>query len=170
MCVMLFFFSPSLPFFYSLSILAGGYYTIEQTKSRLRIIVLNTNFMRDHIKNTQTHSAAVRQRPGGGSSSSNDGGGGSSSGSSSAGIGNDASDLYGYGHGYGHHGGVHYRQAGHTGAIYGRIAGIEHDGNGGTVSALSGSGIEPESEKQWNWLEEVLEKSSRNKETVSAAQ
>ena len=36
--------------------------------------------------------------------------------------------------------------------------------NGGVVSALS---VTHESEKQWDWLEEVLAKSSRNKETVS---
>ncbi|KAG4079828.1 hypothetical protein HA402_014959 [Bradysia odoriphaga] len=83
----------------------GGYYTIEQTKSRLRIIVLNTNFMRHDGKYLQTHSAAVRQRPG----------------------------------------------ATHS--------------SGGTVSALSGSESH-ESQKQWDWLEEVLAKSNRNKETV----
>lgn len=38
------------------------------------------------------------------------------------------------------------------------------DGSGGVVSALS---VSHESEKQWEWLEEVLIKSSRNKETVS---
>lgn len=39
---------------------------------------------------------------------------------------------------------------------------------GGTVSALSGGGGEShEAQKQWDWLEEVLDKSSRNKETVS---
>jgi hypothetical protein len=37
--------------------------------------------------------------------------------------------------------------------------------NGGTVSALSGSSHE--SEKQWEWLEDVLVKSSKNRETVS---
>jgi hypothetical protein len=36
--------------------------------------------------------------------------------------------------------------------------------NGGVVSALS---VTHESEKQWEWLEEVLAKSHRNKETVS---
>lgn len=36
--------------------------------------------------------------------------------------------------------------------------------NGGVVSALS---VTHESEKQWEWLEEVLAKSTRNKETVS---
>jgi hypothetical protein len=38
--------------------------------------------------------------------------------------------------------------------------------DGGTVSALSGANSH-ESEKQWEWFEEVLAKSSRNKETVS---
>lgn len=37
--------------------------------------------------------------------------------------------------------------------------------DGGTVSALSGSSHE--AEKQWEWLESVLDKSKRNKETVS---
>lgn len=37
--------------------------------------------------------------------------------------------------------------------------------SGGTVSALSGSDYH-ESQKQWDWLEEVLSKSSRNNETV----
>lgn len=36
--------------------------------------------------------------------------------------------------------------------------------SGGVVSALS---VSHESEKQWEWLEEVLAKSTRNKETVS---
>lgn len=39
--------------------------------------------------------------------------------------------------------------------------------NGGTVSALSGAAHE--SEKQWEWLEETLAKSSKNKETVSCS-
>lgn len=38
------------------------------------------------------------------------------------------------------------------------------DSSGVVVSALS---VSHESEKQWEWLEEVLIKSSRNKETVS---
>lgn len=36
--------------------------------------------------------------------------------------------------------------------------------DGGIVSALS---VSHESEKQWEWLEDVLAKSNRNKETVS---
>jgi sphingomyelin phosphodiesterase acid-like 3 len=36
--------------------------------------------------------------------------------------------------------------------------------NGAVVSALS---VSHESEKQWEWLEDVLAKSNRNKETVS---
>lgn len=39
-----------------------------------------------------------------------------------------------------------------------------HTGEGGTVSALSGSSHE--AEKQWEWLESVLEKSKTNRETV----
>jgi hypothetical protein len=47
-------------------------------------------------------------------------------------------------------------QNGATGAIVGE--------NGAIVSALS---VSHESEKQWDWFENVLEKSARNKETVS---
>lgn len=42
---------------------------------------------------------------------------------------------------------------------------VAHDGNGGTVSALASSSHE--AEKQWEWLEMVLEKSKNNRETVS---
>lgn len=123
--------------------------------------------MRHDAKYPQTHSAAVRQQPGNGGNRGGSNGGGSS--------GSDSSD-YGY-HGYGHHGGGHYRQAtSGTGEriIYGRVGGAEHGGGGngnggggGTVSALSGGGVEHEAQKQWEWLDEVLAKSSRNKETVS---
>lgn len=44
--------------------------------------------------------------------------------------------------------------------------GLSGSSSGGTVSALSGSDYH-ESQKQWDWLEEVLNKSSRNDETVS---
>lgn len=149
-------------------VLSGGYYSIEQTKSRLRIIVLNTNFMRHDIKTSQqqqaAHSAPVRQRSG------NDGFAGGGSGGGGGGGGSDPSD-YGYHSSYGHH----YRQGGERQAgggggatIYGRVAGIEH--GGGTVSALSGSGgVDHEAQKQWEWLEDVLDKAQRNAETVSAA-
>lgn len=108
----------------------GGYYTIEQTKSRLRIIALNTNYMRHDVKYSQSHSAAIRQRPG------------------------DPNE-----HNYRYHHNNHYRSNG----INGYSTNV--DSHGGTVSALSG-GESHEAQKQWDWLEDVLAKSSRNKETV----
>ncbi|XP_031639378.1 acid sphingomyelinase-like phosphodiesterase 3b isoform X2 [Contarinia nasturtii] len=110
----------------------GGYYTIEQTKSKLRIIALNTNFMRHDIKYQQTHSSPIRQRP-------------------------SMSDLND--HNYRYHHGNHYRSNGINGYSAGNF-----DEHGGTVSALSGENHE--AQKQWEWLEAVLDKTSRNKETV----
>ncbi|XP_058462845.1 acid sphingomyelinase-like phosphodiesterase 3b [Malaya genurostris] len=155
----------------------GGYYTIEQTKSRLRIIALNTNYMRHDAKYSQSHSSAVKQRP-------------------------DGSIHYtgGIGHGYDrdHHMGLgkHYHRGysapggvgspggypvysdrrnsyssssivdgSSSGSSSSSISGSSSSSNGGHVSALSGSSSH-ESEKQWEWLEDVLAKSSRNKETV----
>lgn len=122
----------------------GGYYTIEQTKSRLRIIALNTNYMRHDVKQSQSHSAAVRQRPGS----------------------NGDSSEY---NNYHYHHNNHYRNNNHNGGYSSSSSGSStndrHSVGGGTVSALSGS--DHESQKQWDWLEEVLNKSSRNKETVS---
>lgn len=124
--------------------------------------------MRHDIKTSQqqpaAHSAPVRQRSGNDGFAGGGGGGGG---------GSDSSD-YGYHSSYGHH----YRQGGErqTGgggggggaSVYGRVAGVEH--GGGTVSALSGSGgVDHEAQKQWEWLEEVLDKAQRNAETVSAA-
>lgn len=48
--------------------------------------------------------------------------------------------------------------------ISGSSSGSSSGDNGAVVSALS---VTHESEKQWEWLEEVLAKSTRNKETVS---
>lgn len=45
-----------------------------------------------------------------------------------------------------------------------RVGSSNSGDNGGVVSALS---VTHESEKQWEWFEEVLAKSTRNKETVS---
>lgn len=127
----LIFFLLSLSLFaFKLANRSGGYYTIEQTRSRLRIVALNTNFMRHDVRMTQTNSAAIRQRPGSESSEHNN---------------------YRYHHGY------HYRSNGYNSAT-----GYEH---GGMVSALSGADSH-ESQKQWDWLEEVLAKSQRNGETV----
>uniref|UniRef100_A0A6B2E4C8 Putative acid sphingomyelinase 4 n=1 Tax=Phlebotomus kandelakii TaxID=1109342 RepID=A0A6B2E4C8_9DIPT len=112
----------------------GGYYTIEQTKSRLRIIVLNTNFMRhDPLKFTQSHSAASRQRPGSG----------------------DSSEHTNY---YYHHGNYYH---GSNNGYYAAVPATD----GGQTRALSGAESH-ESQRQWEWLEAVLVKSSRNKETV----
>ncbi|KAM7358405.1 acid sphingomyelinase-like phosphodiesterase 3b isoform 2-T6 [Cochliomyia hominivorax] len=153
----------------------GGYYSIEQTKSRLRIIALNTNFMRHDPKYSQSHLAAVRQRMP--SNTMNNGGNGMGGG----GMGSDSTEYKNYyyhhnnmhqhhghasdwsssGHGYGynsHHrginvmpGGMHYNMNGMDG--------------GGRVSALS-EFENQDTEKQWIWLEDVLSKSKANKETV----
>ncbi|XP_055846321.1 uncharacterized protein LOC129912198 isoform X2 [Episyrphus balteatus] len=148
----------------------GGYYSIEQTKSRLRIIALNTNFMRHDPKYSQSHLAAVRQRqPNGGGS------GGSSNGGSM--------DSTEYKNFYYHHGGVHqhhYHGDGSSGygtshhhmsrdrvgsnSGIGAVGGMVVDG-GGRVSALS-EYENQDTEKQWIWLEDVLSKSKNNKETV----
>lgn len=64
-------------------------------------------------------------------------------------------------HNYRYHHGNHYRSNGINGYSASNVD-VEH---GGTVSALSG-GESHESQKQWDWLEDVLAKSSRNKETV----
>lgn len=121
---------------------SGGYYTIEQTKSRLRIIALNTNLMRHDTRMSQSNSAASRQRVG------------SSSGSSSRNS-NEYDEHYrSYHHGY------HYRSNGING-----YSTNEH-GSGGTVSALSGANESHETQRQWEWLEDVLAKSQRNGETV----
>lgn len=61
---------------------------------------------------------------------------------------------------YRYHHGNHYRSNGINGYSASNI-----DEHGGTVSALSG-GESHEAQKQWEWLEAVLDKSSRNKETV----
>lgn len=61
---------------------------------------------------------------------------------------------------YRYHHGNHYRSNGINGYSASSV-----DEHGGTVSALSG-GESHESQKQWDWLEDVLAKSSRNKETV----
>ncbi|XP_058066171.1 uncharacterized protein LOC131215792 [Anopheles bellator] len=130
----------------------GGYYTIEQTKSRLRIIALNTNYMRHDPKYSQSHSSAVKQRP-------------------------DGSYHYPAGGHYSDHHGIGKHYHGRDGSAssgylysdrrsgYGSSSNVADGGLVGHASALSGSSSH-ESEKQWEWLEEVLAKSSRNKETV----
>lgn len=137
----------------------GGYYTIEQTKSRLRIIALNTNYMRIDPKYSQSHSAAVKMRPG------------------SGGIYQDLPLEYKYYHhgsngrhryhgdsyGNGGYSSHHHSNGYHMGLgmVNGHVNGM-----GEQVSALSGIDSS-ESENQWNWFERVLEKSKNNKETVS---
>lgn len=168
----------------------GGYYTIEQTKSRLRIIVLNTNFMRHdyNSKYSQSHLSAVRQRPDG------------SYVSTGRELDREHQQQHQYSSGgyhrkhyhhdndehdnnnnykrynkenryYNSHSSSdearfnnHYGAAGNT-AQAGSSRGVTTDENGAIVSALS---VSHESEKQWEWFEMVLEKSLRNKETVSA--
>lgn len=148
-------------FFYFLT---GGYYTIEQTKSRLRIIVLNTNFMKHDFKYSQSHSSAIRQRPDG-------------SIVLPSGVGQQQYSNMGYHRKHYHHDNEeqhnnnnnynrynkdrYYNSHPNSDANFQQNGGID---NGGVVSALS---VSHESEKQWEWLEEVLAKSTRNKETVS---
>lgn len=94
-------------------------------------------------KQAQSHLAAVRQRPGS----------------------NGDSSEY---NNYHYHHNNHYRNNNHHGGYSSSSSGSatndRHTVGGGTVSALSVS--EYETQKQWDWLEEVLNKSSRNKETV----
>lgn len=61
---------------------------------------------------------------------------------------------------YRYHHGSHYRSNGING--YSANNGDDH---GGMVSALSGAESH-ESQKQWDWLEDVLAKSKRNEELV----
>lgn len=110
--------------------------------------------MRHDAKYSQSHSSAVKQRP-------------------------DGSYHYPAGGHYGdHHMGKHYhsREGSSSGYLYSdrrngysSSSNLADSGIGGHASALSGSSSH-ESEKQWEWLEEVLAKSSRNKETVSMRQ
>uniref|UniRef100_W8BNI4 Acid sphingomyelinase-like phosphodiesterase 3b n=1 Tax=Ceratitis capitata TaxID=7213 RepID=W8BNI4_CERCA len=139
----------------------GGYYSIEQTKSRLRIIALNTNFMRHDHKTAPSHLAAVRQRTPNGAASNGD-----SEyktyyyhhGSIHQHHGHSQSDWMSHGGGYGGYGGGHHRG---MNAIPALSVG---DGEG-RVSALSEYETQ-DAEKQWVWLEEMLFKSKNNKETV----
>ncbi|KNC34276.1 hypothetical protein FF38_05942 [Lucilia cuprina] len=153
----------------------GGYYSIEQTKSRLRIIALNTNFMRHDPKYSQSHLAAVRQRM----PSNTMNGGGNMGGA--GGMGSDSTEYKNYyyhhnnmhqhhghasdwsssGHGYGynsHHRGINVM----PGGMHYNMNGLD---GGGRVSALS-EFENQDTEKQWIWLEDVLSKSKANKETV----
>ncbi|XP_039963693.1 uncharacterized protein LOC120776780 [Bactrocera tryoni] len=139
----------------------GGYYSIEQTKSRLRIIALNTNFMRHDHKSPPSHLAAVRQR-----TPMSGGSGGDSEyktyyyhhGSIHQHHGHSSSDWMSHGGGYGGYNGGHHRG---MNAIPALSVG---DGEG-RVSALSEYETQ-DAEKQWLWLEEELIKSRINKETV----
>lgn len=133
----------------------GGYYTIEQTKSRLRIVVLNTNFMRHDFKYSQSHLSAVRQRP-------------------------DGQQEYNMGYHRKHYHQINEEHNNNNNynrfnkdRIYGSHSNSDEarlnlqngaSENGAIVSALS---VSHESEKQWEWLEDTLAKSNRNKETVS---
>lgn len=137
--------------------------------------MLNTNFMRHDSKYSQSHLSAVRQRPDGT-------------------VDRIGQSTHHQQHQYNNQGGYIHRKHNHhdndehdnnnnykrynkdryygthlnsdearlnlqngaSGAIVGE--------NGAIVSALS---VSHESEKQWEWFENVLEKSARNKETVS---
>ncbi|XP_062552572.1 acid sphingomyelinase-like phosphodiesterase 3b [Armigeres subalbatus] len=147
----------------------GGYYSIEQKRSNLRIIALNTNFMRHDPKYSQSHSSAVKQRPDGSI--------------------HYAGGIGGYGYDRDHHInlGKHYHRdySGPGGMAVGSPHGYPvysdrrnsggsssiADGSsgssssGGHASALSGSSSH-ESEKQWTWLESVLAQSKDSKKFV----
>ena len=140
--------------------IAGGYYTIEQTKSRLRIIALNTNYMRHDVKYSQSHSSALRQRDGSLIMQQHNNQ-------------NNQNGQYHRKH-YHHESDGSYSSNSHRYNQENKYYTHEEEmkpgatiANGGTVSALSGAAHE--SEKQWEWLEETLAKSSKNKETVSPA-
>ncbi|XP_021695598.1 acid sphingomyelinase-like phosphodiesterase 3b [Aedes aegypti] len=156
----------------------GGYYSIEQKRSNLRIIALNTNFMRHDPKYSQSHSSAVKQRPDGSI--------------------HYAGGIGGHGYDRDHHInlGKHYHRdysspggmvvgSPHGYPVYSdrRISGSYSSGggggssssiadgssgsssSGGHASALSGSSSH-ESEKQWTWLESVLAQSKDSKKFV----
>ncbi|KAL5291313.1 SMPDL3B family protein [Megaselia abdita] len=134
----------------------GGYYTIEQKRSRLRIIALNTNYMRMDPKYSQSHSAAVKMRPGNGGSYQDPTGEHKYYHRASSGRHHGYHDIYSNG-GYSSH---HHMNGYHMGTVNGHVNGM-----GEQVSALSGIDSS-ESENQWSWFEGVLEKSRKNKEFV----
>lgn len=103
--------------------------------------MLNTNFMRHGGHYAPGHSAAVRQRVNG-----NNG--------ASAEVGSN----------YYYHHGNYYHNNNNNNGYHATVNGMDRNG-GAHVSALSGADSH-ESERQWIWLEEVLAKSSLNKETV----
>lgn len=121
--------------------------------------MLNTNFMRHDYKYSQSHLSAVRQRPDGsvlGQQQYNQG--------------------YHRKH-YHHDDDEHNNKNNYNRYNKDRYYGSHSNSdearlnlqngateNGAIVSALS---VSHESEKQWEWLEDTLAKSSRNKETVS---
>ena len=144
-----------------LFLLTGGYYTIEQTKSRLRIVVLNTNFMRHDFKYSQSHLSAVRQRPDG-----------SVQGQQQYNMGYHRKHYHEHNDEHNEHNNNNYNRynkdryyGSHSNSDEARLN-LQNGAteNGAIVSALS---VSHESEKQWEWFEEVLAKSHRNKETVS---
>lgn len=103
--------------------------------------------MRHDVRMTQSSSAASRQRVGNSGSSRSS---------------NEYDEHYrSYHHGY------HYRSNGINGYSTNEHSnGGATSGSGGTVSALSGANENHESQRQWEWLEDVLAKSQRNGETV----
>lgn len=105
--------------------------------------------MRHDARMTQSNSAASRQRVGSSGSSSN----------------NRNSNEYDE-HYRSYHHGYHYRSNGINGYSTNEHGNSGTGGSGGTVSALSGGNDSHETQKQWEWLEDVLAKSQRNGETV----
>lgn len=114
--------------------------------------------MRMDPKYSQSHSAAVKMRPGSGGSYQ------------------DVPSEYKYYHhgsnGRHHYHGDSYSNGGYSshhhmnGYHMGGMVNGHINGAGEQVSALSGIDSS-ESENQWSWFERVLEKSRTNKETVS---
>lgn len=109
--------------------------------------------MRHDGRMTQSNSAASRQRVG-------------STGSSSSSSSNNRNSNEYDEHYRSYHHGYHYRSNGINGYSTNEHGNGGTGGSGGTVSALSGNNDSHETQRQWEWLEDVLAKSQRNGETV----
>lgn len=121
--------------------------------------MLNTNFMRHDFKYSQSHLSAVRQRPDG-----------SVMGQQQYNMGyhrkhyHHDNDEHNNNNNYNRYNKDRYYGS-HSNSDEARLN-LQNGAteNGAIVSALS---VSHESEKQWEWLEDVLAKSNKNKETVS---
>lgn len=109
----------------------GGYYTIEQRKSRLRIIALNTNYMRHDPKYFHSNPSAIREN-----------------------TENERKHYYS--------GAYDERRHHNTGRNRGHHNSDDYIEPMGSVSSTNHG-----AEKQWEWLENILDNSYKNKETVS---